>query len=714
MGLDSLFKDREVRKLVKESVYNAEDNGKNICESCGEESFHTFNVFGKCLCESCSEKLIEESNNYDECFESVNDLTKYFVSEGYVIANLRKLEADANAKFGGNIKDLLNSYNLGAKDDWNYRYHEGLIWLNDSVFSSGKSNINKFMNDYSCGFRSSKFPNIVPDSDGTTYTPVAIGKSDPIRKDNLAVVSTSVWNRNISNGKSNSSSTQAQTVATQAKTNVVPTAPAPAQAPQKANPTIKNTKPVTDIKSAGLKLKGDLDSFSVVVDNEDILKCGTVLDANGTRTANVTGNVNKTEVISVGNLSEVKDVAECILNAVVTSPDKFFKSFDGESNEISINSYDFYKFVLDAKSFENGKFSLALKFRNKIYQNVRYILSVKALSSRTALISELEKTLEDKIREQYPSLFDGKNILKTSLGKVEFELEDMDDNNNPILSFAIGDAGVFTCTVTDKNKFKTEDPKIYFSNLILNNIKKVIKPGWENYDKHGTGNLEYDYGDDKTGYWIYANFDKNEFLDSGNFVFKCSIIDKLHGIEQPKTQKKVVYNKTTPLLQFLEKVGKDIYREYFKESNMKDVITASASEKMKNPSKRIALFDKARDIFLTNNKGLKKDLGDYELEVSFNVNKDGKLVDAKITITDPYAECDSKDLFKFMEHKDLKNIVGKTASYNDFKSVHKVTFEVKDLQKFADAITFSILESMVFEAFELVSESADGRKTFYM
>ena len=163
-----------------------------------------------------------------------------------------------------------------------------------------------------------------------------------------------------------------------------------------------------------------------------------------------------------------------------------------------------------------------------------------------------------------------------------------------------------------------------------------------------------------------------------------------------------------------EKVGKDIYREYFKESDMKDVITASASEKMKNPSKRIALFDKARDIFLTNNKSLKKDLGDYELEVSFNVNKDGKLVDAKITITDPYAECESKDLFKFMEHKDLKNIVGKTASYNDFKSVHKVTFEVKDLQKFADAITFSILESMVFEAFELVSESADGRKTFYM
>ena len=714
MGLDSLFKDREVRKLVKQSVYNAEDAGKNICESCGEESLHTFNIFGKCLCESCSEKLIEESNNYDECFESVNDIYLLNESCSYPVMDLRKLEDDANKKFNGSIPELMRSYGLKVGKVWNTEYHIGVIWVDNADLTSGKTKVNQFLIDYNAGFRTPKFPPITPDADGTTYQPRVVPKTDPMRQDSLKVAAVSKWNKKAGGTNGITNNAQAQPVSTQAKTNVVPAAPAPAQAPQKANPTIKNTKPVTDIKSAGLKLKGNLDSFSVVVDNEDILNCGTVLDANGTRTAFVAGNVNKTEAISVGNLSEVKDVAECILNAVVTSPDKFFKSFDGESNEISINSYDFYKFVLDAKSFEKGKFSLALKFRNKVYQNVRYTLSTKALSSRTALISELEKALEDKIREQYPSLFDGKNILKTSLGKVEFELEDMDNNNNPILSFAIGDAGVFTCTVTDKNKFKTEDPKIYFSNLILNNIKKVIKPGWENYDKHGTGKLEYDYGDDKTGYWIYADFDKNEFLDSGNFVFKCSIIDKLHGIEQPKTQKKVIYNKTTPLFQFLEKVGKDIYREYFKESDMKDVITTSASEKMKNPSKRIALFDKARDIFLTNNKSLKKDLGDYELEVSFNVNKDGKLVDAKITITDPYAECDSKDLFEFMKHKDLKNIVGNTANYNDFKSVHKATFEVKDLQKFADAITFSILESMVFEAFELVSESSDGRKTFYM
>lgn len=712
MGLDSLFKDREVRKLVKESVYNAEDNGRNICESCGESSLHTFNVLGKCLCESCSEKLVEDSNNYDVCFESVNDFMMLNEGCSYPIVNIKKLEDDADKSFNGSVPDLIRSYGIKVGKMWNYEYHSGIIWIDNSDLTSGNTKVNKFLIDYDAGFRTAKFPKITPDADGTTYQPRVISKTDTMRQENLKVASVSKWNKKAGGTSGIANNTQTPPVATQAKTTVVPAAPAPAQTPQKVNPTIKSTKTTTNVKSAGLKLKGDLDNFSVVVDGEDVLKIGTMLDATGTRTANVAGNVNQTEVIVVGKLSEVKDIAENVLNTVILTPDKFFKSFQGESNEISINSYDFYKFVLDAKSFDGGKFSLALKFRNKIYQNVRYTLSTKALSSRTALISELEKVLEAKIREQYPSLFDGKNIIKTSLGKVEFELEDMDDNNNPILSFAVGDAGVFKYTVTDKNKFKTEDPKTYFSNLILNNIENVIKPGWGTYDKHGTGKLECDYGDDKTGYWIYADFDKNEFLDSGNFTFKCSIIDKLHGIEQPKTQKKVVYNKTTPLFQFLEKVGKDIYREYFKESDIKDVITASASEKMKNPSKRIALFSKARDIFLVNNKDLKRDLGNCELEISFNVNKDGKLVEAFIIISDPEAECTTDDLAKFVSHKDIKSMV--TLKGVDDRRLPRVILKVKDLQKFADAITFSILESMVFEAFELVSESADGRKTFYM
>lgn len=712
MELDSLFMDRKVRKMIRESVYCAEDEGKNICESCGKDSLHTFNVLGKCLCESCSEELLEESNNYDECFESVNDL--YLLNEDYIytLVDLRKLENDANSKFNGSIPDLMRSYGMKVGKAWNTYYNNGVIWVDSTDLTSGKTKVNQFLIDYNAGFRTSKFPSIVPDADGTTYQPRVIPKTDPIRQDSLKVAAVSKWNKQAggSSGVSSSNSTQTPPVATQAKTNVVPAAPAPTQVPQKTSPTIKNTKTATDVKSKGLKLKGDIDSFSVVVDGADILKVNTTVDASGVRTASVEGTTNQIESIVVGNLSNLKDVAEIILNAVILNPDKFFKSFEGESNEISINSYDFYKFVLDGKSFDGGKFSLAKKFRGKVFSDKRCYLDVQSLVSRTKLISSLEKSLEEKIKEQYPSLFDGKNILKTSLGKVEFDLSDLDNSNNPILSYSIG-GNEFSYTVTDRNKFKNEDAKMFFSTIILNNIKNIIVPDWGVYDKHDTGKLVYDYGDDKTGYEIYADFDKNEFLDSGNFVFRCSIIDKLHGIEQPKTQKKVVYNKTTPLPRFLEKVGSDIYREYFKDSDVNDVITASASEKIKNPSKRIALFDKARDIFLSFNKDLRKDLGDLELELSFNVNKSGKLVEAYITISDPYEEVGMDVLSDFVNHKNLKGMV---TLYKKDERKYKVIFKVKELKQFADLITFSILESMVFEAFELVSESADGRKTFYM
>lgn len=709
MALEALFQDRSVRHSLRTQIREAKEIGFGECDSCGRNQ-SLISVFNHNICEDCCNKILNESYNFDRVFESAleqDDIDK-MLSESYVIPDLKKLEADAQAKFNGSIPNLMRSYGLNPHKDWDDRYSKGMVFIRDNEISGGRTRVNQFIIDYDCSFTvASAAQKLVPDGKTGVSAPLKV-KGKPISTAQVP-----------SNGSQPASTNN---IATQSSSHLV-------QKNIQAGP--------------GIKADGDNQFFKVKLTPGLTLECQ--------RTATGTGNMQGAEVkidkypnwkmtyyVDKGskNVLDNDSLAKGIIENIKKAPESIFQAFteDDMKDGYVINKYPAYSFKFDEKSFDGRNISLILTLNGKAFEKSRVYLSDKALFKRVNLDAELRDFMDDRLKRTYPMLFNGTADVKTSIGKastdfISVEASDKYKLGEISLRTEIGNVSIpWKCggeRFTEKDlTHNTVCDIIYsaFSKLIPGYGDPALKTGafaGSATDSFSLENLD----DNGMKYSMVATFDLNDLYDKGDIVFKMSVLDDHTGEEQPKNLQPIVYRQAgVSLKEFLEKESKKIHAHYFKKSDMQETLTQSAREKMGNASKREALFSKICDTIMDKLRFADRTKwGDISINLdSFEVNKDGKVTNAVIRFFDEDQMCadTSVDLAKFMNAEQSLSFLKFKKADDSPRGMSEfgpsVVYDVKDIKKFSEFANLAILEELIFEAFGLTHVNESGRKQIYV
>ena len=741
MSLSNLFVDRKARKYIKESLCDGVYVGNGICERCSNESENLIKAFGVNLCESCGESVYALAENYDFAFVSEQPTYQDIVgsiNEEFFYADIEKIEKDAIANFNGSVPRLLKSYGIDLRFDWNEKYADGQISIKTSDITSGTTKLNQFLLDYGGYYRTAKGAGILaPDADGTLLPADRVATADiknkykkqtktlmykdfdrdeqrqkyglrknPKYSGNAAPVTPSTPNvpnpvTGVGQGAGKVSTTNTGNNTT---SNVV--------APKQTRTTVQ-AKP----QAPKLDVEGDINKFTIKFGKGLGFECTLASSGVGNSydvvlTEKGSSKSNSMSVNVMGN--SVVDCADEILEIIKSVPNDILPSLAGYSNgNYEINKYGVYKFKVDEYSF--GKtFSMCIVYDGKASAKNRVVLSDKAAYSQIALNKELIDFIDKKIKDKYPVLFDN-SVVKTSIGKAAFSLDGFNEDRDPVISMELG-----SISITDvcKNLGNSVDTLYLF---IFNHLEKIIKGYTEASIKdrvvdRDTFSFEIGKTDGvRKGYTIYAKLKENELLDSGNIIFGISVLDSYSGNES-KTYDITFKNLGNSMKEFLTRNGTDIYKKEFKLGAKDSVLmtTPSAKEKMEVPSRKQALFDKIAGIFVRKAKDY-ADLSDLEVETRIDVDKYGMVTFAEITISDPYQDvASSGKLLASVLDLDKKLKFLRLVKANEKGKTAVVQYTVKDLPSFANFISLYLIESMIREAFDVVTvnEGSNGRKVF--
>lgn len=620
MSLENLFLDRKVRKSIRESIFEAPEVGSGVCEDCGTETLSLIRVNSKCLCENCCNQIIESTYDYDRVFSEAD-----VIDEAYIeVKQLQKLKDDAKNNFNDSIPDLLASYGIKANKDWNFKWGEGKLYIqNNYITSPNKARTNQFLLDYDCELPKSFIDKLAPDADGT-FALASKGVTPP--------------------------ATPVQTSST-------------VKTPKAATTASPTKKAVT--KSVAQKLTTG--SGYTVTDSGNVFEITlaksigvSLVASKNPQTATTGGKIEV--IVTYDGITSVtfmldekkssKEMADEIIDTVIKEPGQFFTAFDDAKGEYQLEAYPAFTFVIDKDSFDGENITLAI--RGDAWNGKRVPLSKEALTSRARLNGELLKQLEARMEHFYPCAFNGVMNVKTSLGKANTSLvtvvaDSSDKMGRAKLHTELAN-GAFDWFMGGSQLSDKEISKNSVYDAIYTELPKII-PGWDaatidsrplagdskgfsvDFQETTSNGADIDIS-------IYGSFSLNTLYDTGNIVIKMSIIDKRTGNEEPKKSLEVVYNKAkTPIASFLTENGKKIYKKYFSTSNMTKSLTQSAQAKVENKSKKIAFLSKIANnlknrITHDGRAGGSCDDLDFKIE-QFDVNKDGMVTKVVIRISDP-------------------------------------------------------------------------------
>lgn len=726
MALTELFNDRKARKFIRESINEAVEIGKGYCSFCGHSERLLQAFEGVQLCENCATRALEISEDYDRVFDSTPDILE-MLSEDYVYVDTAKMEADAVSKFGGSVPNLIKSYGLRLKPGaggWNDRYDKGMIffsgkYLEKAVGSTGVK-YNRFLSDYNAMAGGRKSPSYPADADGFSYTLVPVDPSFKTRAEQ------GVKNSQFTQGAGYIEGGGAPAVSPRANTKQVPASPASTATPVSA-PTSKPASPAKPAKVAkgGFVCLGDNAAWNFQIGKSNLYFSMSLVSAvNDVYTYEVRlekGNSILSQGTAVVNLkggpeADYEKAASQVVDTVIKAPGTFIPSFAGEKDSFAINKYGTYEFAFDAHSFYSGKdITMATVFNNTVVSSKRVTVSDKVLTSRVALNAELTEYMDKVIADKYPVLFSKDSLIQTSIGKVNFTFQGFDSNKKPVISILVGKQVAFSCTVSkEEGLADTSKARETLMNLMYRALKMIIPDFFDSpYRQKDEDKFILPMNDcGQAGAEVWADFDLDAFMDRGDIAFKVSVYDKHTGQERPQAQETYIYRQAKISIEdYLNKLGHTLYKECFGKSTMSDSMTKSAREKMKNPGKKQALFDKIANIFVKKFPEIKA-LKSCEVEVDMNVNRDGKVVDASITVRDPYEDVSStsRDLASQLKMEKVIKFLKFFKAHPEGKDGPAVTYKVDNIEAFAIAIDLSVLEHLIFEAFGITYINENGRK----
>ena len=702
MSLQRLFEDRKMRKYIRDGVNEAKDMGKGSCDCCDEQGY-LIRAFGRNICEACAVKAFEMADDYDTVLESIsNEDIIDFIKEGYILPDMKKLKADANAKFGGSIPELMKSYDLHVHKDWDDKITQGKIYIKRNDAIGGKSKINQFMIDYDAEFDTNASALAqVPDADGTMA---------PLRVKGQIIDPTTVKNASK------------------------PTAPKAANKPsvKGVSTSASSSNQVSAVKLKAGYISGNKDNFSIQIGGKEELECVNVGNNNGNYTYQVgttSGNLRLNVLIPEDDYDDFDKTIKTIKAWVIQNPQGIFPAFKGlNSGEFEINKYGIYKFALDEYSFGNT-LTMVPVYKGKKATKERIELEGKALSSVALLNAGLTEYMDRVIAKKFPVFASNQDCkVKTSLGTAIISLKDIEDNNMVRVSVEFANRSFDARLDGDRLKSIFDSREAFYEvllNALYDGNQSIynLKGGSLIPDlKNGKDKIDLDLEDDGRKFTAHAEFDWETFIGDGTVQFLMSVIDEHTGEEWPKKFEAVVYRKAgVNIKDFIKKYATEIYKKHFTKSNMSDTLTVSALNKLKSSSKKAALMDKLVSIWLKSVPGnsIPPELEEMEIEMDMKVNKDGKPNFISIKVTDPYAEYAN-------DSKSLQSILGlekgDTGSYIKFKKADatmkdgpSVSYEVSDIEEFSKLVQLNLLESAIFEAFGLVTVSeSTNRKVFHV
>lgn len=450
--MEELFKDREIRKYINESLSNAvyDDVQTKECEVCHTQAKNTYEIDGHIVCDRCINFIKFLRDDFDVLFNSKQDVwsnvqVRYdSLTEGYFTPNIEKLYDTAKKSFGGDITKLIKSYGIKTNKDLCTRLYKGELFIDNKQLAK-PSKFNRFIDDFDVRFNTAVgYKAIVPDSDGYVAKYSTVGKNDAFIRDNIDfikknasdvlkdIVKPTIRNSNDQSdydeivnlsGSGNSSKVQKSTVA---------------QTP-KSGSTIgsgQNTSSATNVKTS--KASGNTNDFEIPLgkdgfalrytrnDTQSKLQRGVVEYHCTFNYKSKTISQMDVDIVSIDDFDEITKNAFKCTKLYKMLP---FMSDDGDYI-VDIDTEGIVTHLeLDVDNIQKNGFVFKILNHTKSFdKDTVKIIDPTVITSYSKFNAYISKYILMGIGKDFNAFVNVKsNTIYTSLGKVEWYLSDITD-----------------------------------------------------------------------------------------------------------------------------------------------------------------------------------------------------------------------------------------------------------------------------------------------
>lgn len=708
--MEELFKDREIRKYINESLSNAvyDDVQTKECEVCHTQAKNTYEIDGHIVCDRCINFIKFLRDDFDVLFNSKQDVwsnvqVRYdSLTEGYFTPNIEKLYDTAKKSFGGDITKLIKSYGIKTNKDLCTRLYKGELFIDNKQLAK-PSKFNRFIDDFDVRFNTAVgYKAIVPDSDGYVAKYSTVGKNDAFIRDNIDfikknasdvlkdIVKPTIRNSNDQSdydeivnlsGSGNSSKVQKSTVA---------------QAP-KSGSTIgsgTNTTSATNVKTS--KASGNASDFEITLgrdgfalrytrnDTQSKLQKGVVEYHCTFNYKSKTISQMDVDIVSIDDFDEITKNAFKCTKLYKMLP---FMSDDGDYI-VDIDTDGIITHLeLDVDNIQKNGFVFKILNHTKSFdKDTVKIIDPTVITSYSKFNAYISKYILMSIGKDFNAFVNVKsNTIYTSLGKVEWYLSDITDNG--ILVELVYGSRSATVEVT-KNTDNVGLVDLCLRGLLIRN-QDVFDTLFGNNSLSSMKSIKVTskVNPNITVEWVFNEDTIQAFTVSGGLA--------LQGSFDGNALSSFVVSSCKTLQKDIERYTDDVlYRDGYIQKNTNAVITSWYKYRDASDTRLKVLYRQIENNLKDTYDKLDDRL-DFKVE-RLVVTKSGNIVECIFSIVDNegvYQDLDTmrKDLsLKLPDYYHMSESNDNSGSYY----VQYTVSDDDDIEKFASDIESSVLEGL--------------------
>lgn len=708
--MEELFKDREIRKYINESLSNAvyDDVQTKECEVCHTQAKNTYEIDGHIVCDRCINFIKFLRDDFDVLFNSKQDVwsnvqVRYdSLTEGYFTPNIEKLYDTAKKSFGGDITKLIKSYGIKTNKDLCTRLYKGELFIDNKQLAK-PSKFNRFIDDFDVRFNTAVgYKAIVPDSDGYVAKYSTVGKNDAFIRDNIDfikknasdvlkdIVKPTIRNSNDQSdydeivnlsGSGNSSKVQKSTVA---------------QAP-KSGSTIgsgTNTTSATNVKTS--KASGNASDFEITLgrdgfalrytrnDTQSKLQKGVVEYHCTFNYKSKTISQMDVDIVSIDDFDEITKNAFKFTKLYKMLP---FMSDDGDYI-VDIDTEGIVTHLeLDVDNIQKNGFVFKILNHSKSFdKDTVKIIDPVVITSYSKFNAYISKYILMSIGKDFNAFVNVKsNTIYTSLGKVEWYLSDITDKG--ILVELVYGSRSATVEVT-KNTDNVGLVDLCLRGLLIRN-QDVFDTLFGNNSLSSMKSIKVTskVNPNITVEWVFNEDTIQAFTVSGGLA--------LQGSFDGNALSSFVVSSCKTLQKDIERYTDDVlYRDGYIQKNTNAVITSWYKYRDASDTRLKVLYRQIENNLKDTYDKLDDRL-DFKVE-RLVVTKSGNIVECIFSIVDNegvYQDLDTmrKDLsLKLPEYYHMSESNDNSGSYY----VQYTVSDDDDIEKFASDIESSVLEGL--------------------
>ena len=709
-SMEELFKDREIRKYINESLSNAvyDDVQTKECEVCHTQAKNTYEIDGHIVCDRCINFIKFLRDDFDVLFNSKQDVwsnvqVRYdALTEGYVVPNVEKLYDTAKKSFGGDITKLIKSYGIKTNKDLCTRLYKGELFIDNKQLAK-PSKFNRFIDDFDVRFNTAVgYKAIVPDSDGYVAKYSTVGKNDAFIRDNIDfikknasdvlkdIVKPTIRNSNDQSdydeivnlsGSGNSSKVQKSTVA---------------QAP-KSGSTIgsgTNTTSATNVKTS--KASGNASDFEITLgrdgfalrytrnDTQSKLQKGVVEYHCTFNYKSKTISQMDVDIVSIDDFDEITKNAFKCTKLYKMLP---FMSDDGDYI-VDIDTDGIITHLeLDVDNIQKNGFVFKILNHTKSFdKDTVKIIDPTVITSYSKFNAYISKYILMSIGKDFNAFVNVKsNTIYTSLGKVEWYLSDITDKG--ILVELVYGSRSATVEVT-KNTDNVGLVDLCLRGLLIRN-QDVFDTLFGNNSLSSMKSIKVTskVNPNITVEWVFNGDTIQAFTVSGGLA--------LQGSFDGNALSSFVVSSCKTLQKDIERYTDDVlYRDGYIQKNTNAVITSWYKYRDASDTRLKVLYRQIENNLKATYDKLDDRL-DFKVE-RLVVTKSGNIVECIFSIVDNegvYQDLDTmrKDLsLKLPDYYHMSESNDNSGSYY----VQYTVSDDDDIEKFASDIESSVLEGL--------------------